>query len=386
MTTLPLSGIRVLDLTRLLPGGICTMLLADLGADVIKVESPDGGDYVRLMPPMVGDQGAIYRATNRGKRSIVINLKDPRGQDVLHKLGEGADALVEGFRPGVLARMRFDYDTLRAVNPRLVYCSISGWGQDGPYAAHSGHDLNYTAIAGLVGEMNQPQPLGGQVADIGGAYIAVAGILAALFRRERTGEGGYVDAALYEAGLLFGAVPIIEAMTSHRPDVPVRGALSGRQACYNVYPARDGGFVALAALEPKFWANFCAAVERPDLVDDYLNPSRQQYLIAEVAEIFAMRSADEWAERLIPADCCFSLVNTPEEALDDPHVQARGMLAVNEDGTPFLRSPIRLNGDQPNMSAPPNAGEHTLEVLREAGFTDAEIVVLREDGVVRVQV
>ena len=191
--------------------------------------------------------------------------------------------------------------------------------------------------------MNQPQPLGGQVADIGGAYIAVAGILAALFRRERTGEGGYVDAALYEAGLLFGAVPIIEAMSSHRPDVPVRGALSGRQACYNVYPVRDGRHVALAALEPKFWANFCAAVERPDLVDDYLNPSRQQYLIAEVAEIFAMRTADEWTQKLIPADCCFSLVNTPEEALNDPHIQARGMLAVNEDGTPFLRNPIRLN-------------------------------------------
>jgi crotonobetainyl-CoA:carnitine CoA-transferase CaiB-like acyl-CoA transferase len=384
MMTLPLSGIRVLDLTRLLPGGICTMLLADLGADVIKVESPDGGDYARLMPPMVGDQGAIYRATNRGKRSIVINLKDPRGQDVLHKLVEGADVLVEGFRPGVMARMRCDHDTLRAVNPRLVYCSISGWGKDGPYAAHSGHDLNYASIGGLVGEMNQPQPLGGQVADIGGAYIAVAGILAALLRRERTGEGSYVDAALYEAGLLFGAVPLIEAMTAHRPDSPIRGALSGRQACYNVYPTRDGQYVALAALEPKFWANFCNAVERPDLVDDYLSPSRQQYLIAEVAEIFAMRTADEWTEQLIPADCCFSLVNTPEESLTDPHVQARAMLGVNEDGTPFLRSPIRLNNDQSNLSAPPKAGEHTLEVLHEAGLTNAEIAVLREEHVIRV--
>jgi crotonobetainyl-CoA:carnitine CoA-transferase CaiB-like acyl-CoA transferase len=381
--TLPLSGIRILDLTRLLPGGLCTLMLADLGADVIKVESPDGGDYARLMPPLIAGQGVIFRATNRGKRSVVINLKDPRGQVVLHRLAEGADALVEGFRPGVLARMHCDYDSLRAMNPRLVYCSISGWGQDGPYAERSGHDLNYASIAGLIGEMNQPQPLGGQVADIGGAYIAVAGILAALFRRERTGVGGFVDTALYEAGLLFAAVPFGEALTANRMDAPVRGALSGRQACYNVYTTHDNKFVALAALEPKFWANFCTAVERLDLVDEYLNPSRQRYLLAEVAQIFATRTADEWAALLIPADCCFSLVNTPEQAFDDPHIQARGMLAVSDDGAPFLRSPIRLDGDQPNMSAPPQAGEHTLEVLREAGFMDDEITMLRKDGVVR---
>jgi crotonobetainyl-CoA:carnitine CoA-transferase CaiB-like acyl-CoA transferase len=383
MKTLPLSGVRVLDLTRLLPGGICTMMLAELGAEVIKVESPDGGDYARLMPPLIDGQGVIFRATNRGKRSIVINLKDPRGQAVLGKLAQDIDVLVEGFRPGVLARMGCDYDSLRAVNSRLIYCSLSGWGQDGPYAAYSGHDLNYAAIAGLIGEMNQPQPLGGQVADIGGAYIAVAGILAGLFRRERTGEGSYVDTALYEAGLLLGAVPFVEALTAHRPDSPVRGALSGRQACYNVYTTRDNRPVALAALEPKFWANFCTAIERPDLTDDYLNPSRQRYLLAEVAEIFAMRTADEWAERLVPADCCFSLVNTPEEALSDPHIQARGMLGVNDDETPFLHSPVRLNADQPELSAPPHAGEHTMTILHEAGFTDDEIAVLCSDGVVR---
>jgi crotonobetainyl-CoA:carnitine CoA-transferase CaiB-like acyl-CoA transferase len=334
------------------------------------------------MPPLIEGQGAIYRATNRGKRSVVLNLKDPRGQAVLHRLAEGADVLVEGFRPGVLARMNCDYDTLRTINSRLVYCSISGWGQDGPYATRSGHDLNYASIGGLVGEMSHPQPLGGQVADIGGAYIAVAGILAALFRRERTGEGGYIDTALYEAGLLFGAFPFIEALTARLPYAPIRGALSGRQACYNIYIARDDEPVALAALEPKFWSNFCTAVERLDLIDNYLNPARQRYLLAELAEIFALRTAAEWAALLIPADCCFSLVNVPEKLLDDPHIQAREMLAVGDDGSPFLRSPIRMGEHTPNMSAPPQMGEHTLAVLREAGFSDEEITTLREAGVV----
>lgn len=380
--TLPLTGIRILDLTRLLPGGICTMMLADLGADVIKVESPDGGDYARLMPPLIEGQGAVFRATNYDKRSIVLNLKDTQGQALLHRLVETADVLVEGFRPGVLARLHCDYPAVNALNPRLIYCSMTGWGQDGPYATRSGHDLNYAAIAGLIGEMSQPQPIGGQVADIGAAYIAVAGILAALFRRERTGEGAYVDTALYEAALPYAAIPWIEAVTAAHQETPLRGALSGRQACYNIYTARDGKPVALAALEPKFWANFCVAVERPDLVEDYLNPERQRYMLAEVAGIFALRPSDEWADLLIPADCCFSLVNTPEDLLDDPQIRARNLLALEADGTPVLRSPIRLDIEQLNKSAPPDAGEHTLEILREAGLSDDEISSLYNSGII----
>ena len=380
--TLPLAGIRILDLTRLLPGGVCTMMLVDLGADVVKVESPDGGDYARLMPPYVSGQGAVFRATNYGKRSIVLNLKEQRGQGVLHRLVEGADVLVESFRPGVLKRMHCDYEALRLQNPRLIYCSMTGWGQDGPYADFSGHDLNYASIAGLVGEMNQPQPIGGQVADIGAAYVALAGILAALFQRERTGSGTHVDAAIYEAALPFTAFPWIEAVTISRQDAASRGVLSGRRACYNVYTAGDGKPVALAALEPKFWSNFCAAVHRPDLVSDYLNPERQSYLLAEVAVIFLQKPSGEWADLLVPADCCFSLVNTPDDLLNDGHIQARGALALEADGTPVFRSPIRLNAGQPGRSAPPDAGEHTREVLREAGFGDGEIADLYSSGII----
>lgn len=380
--TLPLDGIRILDLTRLLPGGVCTMMLADMGASIIKVESPDGGDYARLMPPMAAGQGAIFRATNQGKRSLVLNLKHERGQAVLRRLVETADVLVESFRPGVMARMQCDYDRLRQVNPRLIYCAMTGWGQDGPYAARGGHDLNYASTAGLIGEMNQPQPIGGQVADIGAAYVAAAGILAALFRRERTDEGAFVDSAIFEAALPFAAIPWIEAVTAAHQPAPLRGTLTGRNACYNIYTARDGKPVALAALEPKFWDSFCAAVGRPDLVDGYLNPARQPYLLAEIAQIFAQRTADAWADLLIPADCCFSLVNTPEDLLDNPQIRARGLLAVEADGTPILRSPIRLDAEQPDKSAPPDAGEHTPDILREAGLSDDEISDLYSSGII----
>ncbi|MEQ9027995.1 MAG: CoA transferase, partial [Aggregatilineales bacterium] len=199
----PLVGIRVLDLTRLLPGGVCTMMLGDLGAEVIKIEDPNGGDYVRWMGPQIDKQSVYFRMNNRSKRSVILDLKTENGQIALKKLVETADVLIEGFRPGVMARLGCDYETLKAISPTLVYCALSGWGADGPYAMSGNHDLNYVAIAGLTGAMETPQVMGGQVADIGGAYIGVAGILAALFRRERTGEGAFVDTSLAESALPF---------------------------------------------------------------------------------------------------------------------------------------------------------------------------------------
>ncbi len=375
--TPPLSGVRILDLTRLLPGGLCTLLLADMGAEVIKIEDPNGGDYARWMPPLVEGLGAFFRATNRNKRSVILNLKDERGQAVLRKLAETADVLIEGNRPGVMARLSGDYAALKAANPGLIYCSLSGWGQDGPYAQRSGHDLNYLAIAGMMGAMHRPQPLGGQIADTGGALVAAGAILAALFRRERTGEGAYIDASLFESGLLFLFQPWVEAMTMHTRGEP--GALTGGLACYNVYPARDGKPVALAALEPKFWANFCKAVGRPDLIEDYQSPARQPYMLAEVAGIFALRSAAEWDDLLRDADCCYTPVNTLNTIADDPHIQARDLMGAASDGVPWLRSPFRLDSAAPG--AAPGYGEHTRIVLHSAGYTEAEIDALYAAGV-----
>lgn len=373
----PLDGVRVLDLTRLLPGAICTLMLADLGAEVIKVESPDGGDYARTMSPMLNEMGAYFQTTNRAKKSITLNLKTEAGQAALHRLAQTADVLVESFRPGVVTRLKCDYETMKAVNPRLVYCAISGWGQTGEYAQTSGHDLNYSALSGLIGELNSPQPLGGQVADVGGAYVAVSGILAALLRRERTAEGGYIDASLFESAIPFGAYPWVESVMATRgaADRP-RGVLSGKYACYNIYTTRDKQPVALAALEPHFWANFCNAIERPDLIDAYMSPARQPYLTTELQQIFAMQPCADWDAKLIPADCCYSRVHTPEDLLTNRHVHQRGLLDVGADGVPFMRSPIRLDGVEPSHGQAPKQGEHTEQVLRAAGFSDDEIAAL----------
>ena len=246
----PLHATRILDLTRLLPGAVCTMLLRDLGAEIVKVEDPKGGDYARSMPPLIDGLGAFFRASNRGKKSIVIDLKAEAGQAVLHRLVQSADVLIEGFRPGVTTRLAADYETLRAINPRLVYCSLSGWGQAGPNAQVSGHDLNYIGRNGLLGAERHPRTPGSQVADVAGAYVAVMGVLAALLKRQRTGLGEYIDVALSEAAMPFAMAAWVEAMSPQTGEAFI--SLRGESACYNVYRSGDDQPLALGAIEPKF--------------------------------------------------------------------------------------------------------------------------------------
>jgi len=358
-------------------------MLAELGAEIIKVEAPDGGDYARAMPPYTADHtGVIFHATNHGKRSIVIDLKQPEGVQLLRRLAKTADVLVESFRPGVMARLGCDYEKLAAENSRLVYCALSGWGSTGTYAMKSGHDLNYAAIAGVIGAANMPQPAGAQMADIGGAYVALSGILAALFRRERTGKGGFVDAGLFDAAVPQGIVQFAEAAAVASPFIG--GALTGKQACYNVYLAAGGQPVALAALEPKFWERFCLAVERADLIEGYLLPERQPEITAQLKTLFAGKTASEWAALLEPADCCFSRVLAPEQALNDAHLQTRGVLAFDDQGNVRLRSPIHLDGMPPDMepAPPPMMGADTDSVLQNIGCTEEEIIALRSAGVI----
>ncbi len=378
---LPLDSIRVLDLTRLLPGGLATLMLADLGADVIKIEDPAAGDYARWMPPLIDGQSVYFRVLNRSKRSLILDLKHAEGPSILKKLVESADVLVEGFRPDVMRRFGCDYPALQAINPRLIYCAISGWGADGPYASRSGHDLNYVALAGVLGAMENPQPLGGQIADMGGAYTAVAGILAALFRRERTGEGSFVDTSLFESALPIGTYALVEGLMTGTGGG--HGGLTGGMACYRVYRARDGQPVALAALEPKFWSAFCLAVERPDLIPDYTAPERQPYLHRELDELFALATAEEWERRLQDVDCCFSRVTPPAAVIDDPHVRARGLFGIGEDGAPWLRSPVRLDGAEPTRGAVPGYGQHTRQVLIQVGYSAEQVEAFLQAGIVR---
>jgi alpha-methylacyl-CoA racemase len=374
-----LSGIKVLDLTRLLPGAIATLLLADMGADVIKLEDPQGGDYARWMPPLVDGLGAFFRASNRNKRSLILNLKDAGGQAALHRIIKTADVLVEGFRPGVTARLHCDYETLRAINPRLVYCSLSGWGQDGPYAEVSGHDLNYVSLGGVQGATRTPHPLGGQIADVGGAYVSIMGILAALFQRERTGKGDFVDASLFEAGMPFAMYPFVESMTTGLP--PGKGTLTGGMAFYEVYTSSDGEPLALAAIEPKFWQNFCNTVGHPEWIAPHQDMTQQDELKRQISAMFATKTAAEWDALLRDADCCFTRITPSAKLADDPHIMQRGMAGVDAAGLPWMRSPVRLTSDDFHVGRAPGYGEHTRAVLSEAGFTDVEIEDLFAKGV-----
>ncbi|MGZ3638193.1 MAG: CaiB/BaiF CoA transferase family protein [Ktedonobacterales bacterium] len=393
---LPLDGLHVLDLTRLLPGGYASQLLADLGAGVLKIEEPDVGDYARTMPPMARTVGQAFLAVNRNKRSAAINLKHPRGREALLRLVDGADVLLESFRPGVMARLGLAAETLRERNPRLIVCSISGYGQDGPYSQRVGHDLNYIGYAGLLAHMMRPgQPPtlpGAQFADIaGGALMAVVGILAALAGRAATGMGRIVDISMLDGTLAL--LPLLATLVvngEHEP-APGEGWLAGALPCYNVYETADGRYVTLAALEPKFWEEFCRRVERPDLIPHQIpaNGTEGQETYAAVASVFRTRTREEWAALLGDAEVCFGPVNTLTEALADPQVQARNVFApvdygVEGEGSALRIAPLLSEAPVVAGGGLPALGEHTAEALTSAGYTEGEIAALAAEGAVAV--
>jgi crotonobetainyl-CoA:carnitine CoA-transferase CaiB-like acyl-CoA transferase len=389
----PLEHLKVVDLTRLLPGGYCTLLLADLGADVLKVEEPGKGDYVRWMPPMAGDISAGHLALNRGKRSLTLNLKHDAGRDVLKRLARDADVLIESFRPGVMDRLGVGYDALAAENPRLVYCAISGYGQDGPYRDRAGHDINYLGYAGvldIVGESPDHPPVdpGVQIADIGGGgLMAAVGILAALSERERTGRGRFVDIGMMDGALSWLSIHV-QAYTMTGV-VPKRGAmrLSGELACYHVYRAGDGKYVTVGALEPQFWRAFCEALGLGELIEQqFASHEQQEAMKATIAEKLATRSRDEWCAELAHLDMCFGPVNDMEEALADPQAIARAMVAdvpVPGGSVRAVGNPLKMRGDDAlPLRAAPGFGEHTEDVLRASGYGDDDIKSMREAGTI----
>src|SRR2546427_7156319 len=329
---MPLTGIRVLDLTRLLPGAYCTQLLADMGADVIKIEEPGGGDYMRWTPPLVDGQSALFNAVNRNKRSVTINLKAGPGRDILLSLVDAADVLVEGNRPGVMDRLLLGWDSLHARNGRLVVCSITGYGQDGPFASRAGHDLNYMATAGALGLNGErdgpPVPLSVQVADIGGGGLQPAvAILGALVGVQRGGQGRWIDAYMTDGAVSWLAM----AFATHAGGEEVaRGEqrLSGRFACYRVYACKDGGYFSVAALEPKFWSALCDALERPDLVDLQFSEDRWVHVARE--EIFVSRTRLEWQRKLSALDACCEPVLDLDEVRSHHQLVARRLIDTRQ--------------------------------------------------------
>ena len=384
----------MLDLTRLLPGPMCTLYLADLGADVIKIEDAAAGDYARTLTPGAAapprGMTAWFRAINRNKRSLALDLKAPEGHAAFMTLARGADVIVEGFRPGVVRSLRIDHARVSAVNRRIVYCSVSGYGQDGPRALAAGHDVNYLGYAGVLNATGErggrPALANLQIADLlGGAASAAIGILGALYGAQRHGAGRYVDVAMADA-VLAHQVFALGALEDDCREAP-RGddLLTGGVPCYGVYETADGGWLAVGALEAKFWVALCDALARPDLVPlQFARGDQGARARGALASIFAAQTRAQWCERLAGIDCCVTPVLTTAEALGDAQFAARNMVVRRPDGSRQYAPPFTLAPPAFCVARDaPRQGEHSREVLREAGYAEATIEALIAAGTVR---
>ena len=392
---LPLEGIKILDLSRLAPGPFCSMMLGDLGADVLLIEAPADG---KLAGMILGNRGvdeqkiAAYNMMGRNKRSIVLNLREQEARDIFYRLAETADVVLEGFRPGVVKRLGVDYETLIARNPRLVYCSLSGFGQTGPYSGLVGHDINYISVAGALGMIGWPDtppaiPMNLLADFAGGGMHAAYGILAALLARERTGRGQHVDIAMSD-GVMYLLASLAGNVLMGGAS-PTRGgtALNGSVPFYNVYQCGDGGWISIGSLEPHFWVNLCRVMGREDFIPHQWDSSKRAEISGHFREQFATKTRDEWFEILKQTDICAGPVYSLEEALRDPHNLAREMVVEVDHptlgtvrhvgiGTKLSDTPGRVR------STAPLAGQHTPEVLGQLGFDDAAIASLKERGII----
>jgi crotonobetainyl-CoA:carnitine CoA-transferase CaiB-like acyl-CoA transferase len=377
-----LEGIRVLDLTRLLPGPYATQLLADHGADVVKIEDPEVGDYARYMDPEVDGTGALFSAFNRGKRSLTLDLSKDEGREVLRRLVRESDVLIEGFSPGTMESLGGAPTDLIPLNESLIYCSISGYGQDGPYASRPGHDLNYAGYVGLVdmtrARSDDPPALPGvPITDLAGGLEAAYRIVCSLLARELDNEyENVLDVSLAEAALSFMQVVHTTAMAGEDPR-PGETLLTGEYPCYGIYPTEDNHYVTLSALEPKFWEAFCREVDREDLLDLQLSEktSEREYLADELTSLFRSRTRDEWEESLGDADVMVGSVLKPSEVVENEHFLERGLFDFEE---------YRVDlGKRTDDARPwPEMGEHNDSILGEAGYSDEDVRTLKKEGVV----
>ncbi|MCM2307156.1 MAG: CoA transferase [Sulfuritalea sp.] len=396
----PLAGLRVLDLTRLLPGPVATMHLADLGAEVIKIEDTGAGDYARTMGPgerAAGGSGAagdslFFRLVNRNKKSLRLDLKQAAGVEVFLRLAQDADVIFESFRPGVVDKLGIGYEAVRAINPRIVYCAITGYGQTGPWADRAGHDINYLATAGLLdqigshdGEHSGPPAIPNlQVGDLlGGALTPLLGVLAAVIGAKATGRGSHVDVAMTDAVLAHTIFPLVTTLVQGRPAPRGADLLTGGVPCYGVYRTADERYLAVGALEPKFWQALCAAIGRADLAPFGLaTGSKGRAVKAELAAVLAARPLAHWEPVFAAADCCVTPVLRLDEAMAHPQIAAREMLVEVGGGRQYA-PPCKLSAWPWAAATPaPAAGADSEAVLKAAGYVESDIARLRDSGVI----
>ncbi|MCP4337886.1 MAG: CoA transferase [Desulfobulbaceae bacterium] len=376
-----LEGIRVLDLSRMLPGPYCSMILADHGAEVIGIEARK-----------FQEDDLFFNDLNRNKRHITLNLKNPQGLEIFLKLADKADVILEGFRPGVVTRLGVDYQTIKKRNPKIIYCSITGYGQTGPLRDRPGHDVNYLSIAGvldLIGEKGRPNVIPGvQIADVaGGAMNAAVGILLALYARDRTGKGQYIDISMTDGILGLLSLPNHFFNTSGKYPKAADGLLSHRYACYNTYETSDGRYVALGAVENRFWQRFCEYLNRPDLTPLQYDDEKRDEIISYLRQVFLTKTFTLWESELAALDICYSGVQTMEEVMANPLFRQREMVVdcIDESGDKksTIGIPVKLNETPGSIRTPPSQfGEDTRAVLKETGYSEEEIKCFYEDGAV----
>lgn len=384
-----LDGVKVLDMSRLLPGGYCTMLLSDLGAEVAKVEEPEVGDYTRLAPPFIKGTSVLHMLLNRDKKSISLNLKSKKGREIFYQLCSDHDVIVESFRPGVVSRLGVDFQTIRKINPRIIYCSITGFGQNTPYSRLPVHDLNIQAMAGVL-SLNGSRSEGPgfpalQSADIGGALFATVAILAALLERRETGVGRYLDISMFECTLFTMITHLANQFGGEKPEKG-RQMLTGGEPYYNIHKTLDDEYVALASIEPQFWWNFCSLIGREDLVERQHEEGRaKENVFEEVREVLASKARDDWLNLLMNEETCLTPVLEVNETLKEAFLLERGTIQEVEYES---MGKITLLGSMPGSerrdgwNLAPAHGQHTDEILRLMGHDKEDIEKLRKDGVV----
>ncbi len=387
-----LTGIKVLDLSRLLPGPFCSMLMADMGADVIKVEDPKLGDYIRWWEPKIGGNSGFHVVLNRNKRSLTLNLKSPEGKLIFEKLAAEADVVLEGFRPGVMKKLGVGFEELEKINPRLVFCAITGYGSDGPLTMRAGHDINYLSLNGVLSYSGREAPTltGVQIADLGGGgLLALSGILAALLARERMGRGQFVDVSMADGAFAWNCLRYGKFIADGKVPSPGDDMLNHGFACYNIYETSDGRHFSLGALEPQFWKAFCKAAGRPDWDrPDYFEPGEHQKdFIKSVSDFFRQKTFSQCVEMFATADCCCEPILNLAEAMDHPVSKARGLVvdlvhqtwgAYKQLGIipKFSLTPGSIQSHAPEL------GEHTRPILEDMGYSGGQIEEFRKGGVV----